>query len=106
LLSTFETRFDVSSEISGLLAQNASHWSWGLRKAWSLRFREGFSKSAAYAELCKLGFSSKQVGSILIAADMRYSAIKELKKYEFKNLQLAIERRESEVGLDPFPRTV
>jgi hypothetical protein len=98
LLSTFEARFDVSPEVSELLDQNASHWSWGLKKAWSLRYRQGFSKSSTYAELCKLGFSSKQVGSILIAVDMRHSGIKELKKYEFKNLKIAIEKRESAIS--------
>jgi IS605 OrfB family transposase len=98
LLSTFEARFDVSPEVSELLAQNACHWSWGLQKAWSLRYRQGFSKSSAYAELCKLGFTSKQVGSLLIAVDMRFAAIKELKKYEFKNLKIAIDKRESAIS--------
>jgi IS605 OrfB family transposase len=93
LLSTFEARFDVTPEVSGLLAQNASHWSWGLHKAWSLRYRQGLNERSAYAELCKFGFTSKQVGSILIAVDMRYKAIRELKEYEFKNLELAIEKR-------------
>ena len=58
-----------------------------------MRYRQGLNERSAYAELCKLGFSSKQVGSILIAVDMRYKAIKELKKYEFKNLELAVEKR-------------
>jgi hypothetical protein len=70
LLSTFEARFNVTPEVSGLLAQNASHWSLGLNKAWSLRYRQGLKEKSAYAELCKLGFTSKQVGSILIAVDM------------------------------------
>jgi hypothetical protein len=93
LLSTFEARFDVTPEVSGLLAQNAAQWSLGLHKAWSLRYRQGLNEKSAYAELCKLGFTSKQVGSILIAVDMRYKATKELKEYEFKNLELAIEKR-------------
>jgi IS605 OrfB family transposase len=93
LLSTFEARFDATPEVSELLAQNASHWSWSLRKAWSMRYRQGLNERSAYAELCNLGFTSKQVGSILIAVDMRYKAIKELKEYEFKNLELAIEKR-------------
>jgi len=93
LLSTFEARFDLTPEVSELLAQNASHWSWGLHKAWSLQYRQGLNERSAYAELCKFGFTSKQVGSILIAVDMRYKAIKELKEYEFKNLELAIEKR-------------
>jgi hypothetical protein len=98
LLSTFEARFDVSPEVSDLLAQNASHWSWGLQKAWSLRYRKGFSRPSTYAELCKFGFTSKQVGSLLIAIDMRFAAIKELKKYEFKNLQFAIDKREAAIS--------
>lgn len=93
MLSTFEARFGATPEVSELLAQNASHWSWGLHKAWSLRYRQGLNERSAYAELCKLGFTSKQVGSILIAVDMRYKAIRELKEYEFKNLELAIEKR-------------
>jgi hypothetical protein len=98
LILTFEVRFDVSPEVSELLAQNASHWSWGLKKAWSLRCRKGFSKSSTYAELCKFGFTSKQVGSLLIAVVMRFTAIKEVKKYEFKNLKIAIEKRESAIS--------
>jgi hypothetical protein len=98
LLSTFETRFDVTPELSELLLDNASHWSWGVRKAWNFRFRKGLSEQSAYAELFGVGFTSAQVNSILQFADMRFSAMKELKKYEFKNLQLAIEKRESAIA--------
>ena len=98
MLSTFETRFDVSPELSKLLLDNASHWSWGVRKAWNFRFRKGLSEQSTYAELVRLGFTSLQVGSILKFVDMRFSAIKELKKYEFKNLKLAIEKRESAIS--------
>jgi IS605 OrfB family transposase len=98
LLSTFETRFDVTPELSELLLDNASHWSWGVRKAWNFRFRKGLSEQSAYAELVGVGFTSAQVNSILHFVDMRYSGIKELKKYEFKNLQLAIEKRESAIA--------
>jgi hypothetical protein len=98
LISTFETRFDVTPELSELLLDNASHWSWGVHKAWNLRFRQGLAEQSTYAELVKLWFTSSQVGSILKFVDMRFSAIKELKKYEFKNLQLAIEKRESAVS--------
>jgi hypothetical protein len=94
LLSTFEARFDVNPELSKLLLDNASHWSLGVRKAWNFRFRKGLSEQSTYADLVGLGFTSAQVGSILKFVDMRFSAIKELKKYEFKNLQLAIEKRE------------
>jgi hypothetical protein len=98
LLSTFEARFDVTPELSELLLVNASHWSRGVRKAWNFRFRKGLSEQSTYAELVGLGFTSLQVGSILKFVDMRYSAIKELKKYELKNLQLAIEKRESAIA--------
>lgn len=98
LLSTFEARFDVNPELSKLLLDNASHWSWGFRKAWNFRFRNGLSEQSAYAELVRLGFTSAQVGSILKFVDMRFSAMKELKKYEFKNLQLAIEKRQSVIS--------
>lgn len=98
MISTFEARFDVTPELSELLLNNASHWSWGVRKAWNLRFRQGLAEQSTYAELSKLGFTSFQVGSILKFVDMRFSAIKELKKYEFKNLQLAIDKRESAIS--------
>jgi hypothetical protein len=93
LLSTFEARFDVTQDLADLLLDNASHWSWGVRKAWNLRFRQGLVEQSTYAELVELGFTSSQVGSILKFVDMRYSAIKELKKYELKNLEIAIEKR-------------
>jgi hypothetical protein len=57
------------------------------------------NERSAYAELCKFGFTSKQVGSILIAVDMRYKAIKNLKEYEFKNLELAIEKRTQAISI-------
>lgn len=94
VLYTFETRLTVDPELDALLASNSAHWSWGLRKAWSLLYRQGLSKPQAYAELCKLGFTSHQVGSVLKSAEMKHSALVELKKLEVRQLQLAIHQRE------------
>ncbi|MGB7421943.1 MAG: hypothetical protein WA917_08715 [Comamonas sp.] len=80
--------------MDALLASNSAHWSWGLRKAWSLLYRQVLSKPQAYAELCKLGFTSHQVGSMLMSAEMKHSALVELKKLEVRQLQLAIYKRE------------
>lgn len=62
LIHTFETRLSVDPALDALLASNAALWSFGLRKAWSLLYRQGLTKPQAYAELCKLGFTSHQVG--------------------------------------------
>jgi hypothetical protein len=70
LLYTFETRFDVTPELSELLLDNASHWSWGVRKAWNFRFRKGLSEQSTYAQLVGLGFTRTQVGSILKFVDI------------------------------------
>lgn len=94
VLYTFETRLTVDPELDALLASNSAHWSWGLRKAWSLLYRQGLSKPQAYAELCKLGFTSHQVDSVLKSAEMKHSALVELKKLEVRQLQLAIHQRE------------
>ncbi len=94
MLYTFETRLTVDPELDALLASNSAHWSWGLRKAWSLLYRQGLSKPQAYAELCKLGFTSHQVGSMLKSAEMKHSALVELKKLEVRQLQLAILKRD------------
>ena len=94
MLHTFETRLDVDQETVALLTDNAAHCSWGLRKAWSLRYRQGFSEAQAYAALKKLDFSSEQVGSLLIAAGMRHAGLVEMKKYERGQLELAIAKRE------------
>jgi hypothetical protein len=94
VLHTFETRLDVGQEASVLLTANAAHWSWGLRKAWSLLYRKHLSKVQAYAALTKCDFSSEQVGSLLIAAEMRHAGLVELKKYEQGQLELAIAKRE------------
>jgi hypothetical protein len=83
---TFETGLDVAQEMPALLAANAAHWSWGLRKTWSLRYRQGLSEAQVYAALKKCGFTSEQVGSLLIAAEMRHSGLVELKKYELASL--------------------
>lgn len=76
------------------MASNAGHWSFGLRKAWSLLYRRSLTKPQAYAELSKLDFTSHQVGSMLMSAEMKHSALLELKKLEIRNLQLAIVKRD------------
>jgi hypothetical protein len=55
------------------------------------------TKPQAYAELMKRDFTSAQVGSMLISAEMRHAGLVELKKYELKRLELAIDRRERAV---------
>lgn len=94
MLHTFETRLDVDQETVALLTANAAHWSWGLRKAWGLFYRQQLPKPQVYAILTKCDFTSEQVGSLLIAAEMRHSGLVELKKYERDQLELAIFKRE------------
>lgn len=94
MLHTFETRLSVDPELDALLASNAAHWSWGLRKAWALLYRQRLAKPAAYASLCKLGFTSHQVGSLLTSAEMRHAGLVELKKYEAQQRELAVFKRE------------
>lgn len=94
MLYTFETRIQVDQELDALLASNAQHWNFGLRKAWALLYRERLPRTAAYAALTKLGFTSHQVGSLLTSAEMKYKALTELKKYEAQQLELGIEKRE------------
>ena len=60
-------------------------------------YRLKLTKSQAYAELCKLGFTSHQVGSMLISAEMKQASLKELKKYEVRQLHLALDRRETAI---------
>lgn len=67
--------------LDALLAENASHWSWGLRKAWSSLYRQRLSRAQAYAELKKLGFTSKQVESLLTAVEMKRAGLVEAAKY-------------------------
>lgn len=80
-----------------MLSANAAHWSWGLRKAWSLLYRQTLTKVQTYTELTRCGFTSKQVGSLLIAAEMRHAGLVKLKKYEQEQLELAITKRERAV---------
>jgi hypothetical protein len=97
LLHTFETRLTVDADLDAFLAAQAAHWSWGLRKAWSLLYRQKLSKPQAYAELMKHDFTSHQVGSMLMAAEMRRAGLVELKKFELKQMELAILKRERAV---------
>ena len=80
--------------LAPLLAENAQHWSWGLRKAWSLLYRQRLSRAQAYAEVKKLGFTSKQVESLLTAAEMKRSALVEAAKYQLRQLELSLYKRE------------
>jgi len=98
VLHTFETRLTVAPDVADLLSANAAHWSWGLRKAWSLLYRQGLSATQAYAALTKEGFTSQQVGSLLIAAEMKHAGLVELKKYEQEQLELGIAKRERAVA--------
>ena len=97
MLHTFETRLTGDAALDALLASNAKHWAFGLRKAWVLLYRQGLTKPQAYAELCKLGFTSHQVGSLLMSAEMRRASLLELKKLEVRHLQLATLKREASV---------
>lgn len=87
----------VDAAMDALLASQAAHWSWGLRKTWALLYRQRLTKPQAYAELIKHDFTSAQVGSMLISAEMRHAGLVELKKYELKQLELAVDRRERAV---------
>jgi hypothetical protein len=98
MLHTFETRLTVGPELDVLLAENSQHWSWGLRKAWSLLYRQSLSHGQAYAELKKLSFTSKQVDSLLIAAEMKHSSLVEVSKYRMHQADLSIYKRERSVA--------
>lgn len=97
MLHTFETRLTVDPALDALLASNAKHWAFGMRKAWVLLYRWGLTKPQAYNELCKLGFTSHQADSLLKSAEMKHASLLELKKLEVRQLQLAIVKREASV---------
>ncbi|MCE4557684.1 hypothetical protein [Pelomonas cellulosilytica] len=97
MLHTYETRLTVDADLDALLAAQAAHWSGGLRKAWTLLYRQRLTKPQAYAVLMKHNFTSAQVGSLLISAEMKHAGLVELKKYELKQLELAIVKREHAV---------
>jgi hypothetical protein len=94
VLHTFEARFAADPVLDALLAENAQHWSWGLRKAWSFLYRQRLSRAQAYAELTKLEFTSKQAGSLLTAAEMKRAGLVEATKYQLGQLKLAVYKRE------------
>jgi hypothetical protein len=94
MLHTFEARFAASLALDALLSENAQHWSWGLRKAWSFLYRQRLSRAQAYAELKELEFTSKQVESLLTAAEMKHAGLVEASKYQLRQLELAIRKRE------------
>ena len=95
---TFEARLVADPVLDALLAENAQHWSWGLRKAWSFLYRQKLTRAQAYAELKKLEFTSKQVGSLLTAAEMKHAALVEATKYQLRQLELALYKRENELA--------
>jgi hypothetical protein len=95
MIHSFETRLPVDELTSALLSENAAHWSFGLRKAWNLLYREQLPKPRVYATLKRLGFTSEQAGSLLIAAEMKFAALNELKKYEREQLKLAVAKRKT-----------
>jgi hypothetical protein len=97
VIYTFETRLAVDAEIEATLAANAAHWSFGLRTLWSLLYRQRLSEKEAYRRIRELGFTSKQTGSILIAAQMRKAGLVELKKYERGQLELSIAKRKNAI---------
>lgn len=97
MLHTFETRLTVDAQTDALLRAQAAHWSWGLRKAWSLLARRKLTKPQAYVELIQHEFTSAQVGSLLMATEMKLASLVELKKYERRQLELAIDKRERAV---------
>ena len=97
MIYTFETRLNIDAAMDTLLAANAAHWSFGLRKAWAVLYRQGLTKPQAYAELCKLGFTSHQVRSLLISVEMKQAALKEFKKAEIRQLKLAVLKREDAI---------
>ena len=97
MLRTFEAQLATDQALADLLSASAQHWSWGLRKAWDLLYRQNLTNPQAYAALTRSGFTSEQVGSLLIAAEMRHAGLVELKKHELQQLELAIAKRERAV---------
>lgn len=95
---TFEARIPADAELDTLLANNAAHWSRGLRVAWSLLYRRKLTEPQAYAELMRLDFTSHQVGSLLMSAQMRHASMLEVKKSELKQLELSISQRERAIS--------
>lgn len=94
MLHTFEARFPTDVTLDALLAENAAHWAWGLRKAWSFLYRLRLSRAQAYAELKKLEFTSKQVESLLTATEMKRSGLVEATRYQLRQRELALYNRE------------
>lgn len=94
MLHTFEARFETDVALDALLVENAAYSSWGLRKAWSFLYQQRLSHSQAYAELKKLEFTSKQVDSLLTAAEMKRAGLIQAAKFQLRQLELAIYKRE------------
>ena len=90
MFHTFEGRLTVNAEMDALLAAQDAHWSWGLRNARSLPYRQRLTRAQAYAELTKLDFTSHPAESALSAAEMKRSGLVEFRKYQLKQLKLAV----------------
>jgi hypothetical protein len=59
--------------------------------------RQQMREREIYAASTRKGFTSEQAGSLLIAVQMRYAALAELKKYELSQVKLSIEKRSSAI---------
>ena len=70
----------------------------GLRTAWSLLFRRKLTEPHAYAELVRLDFTSRQVGNLLMSAQMRHAELLAVKKTELRQLELSILQREGAIA--------
>lgn len=98
MIHTFETRLNLNSSQQDILNVFCNDFSHGCMIAWSMKNRLGCSKSQIYKELTtKYKLTSKQAGSVYIYIDAQYSAIRELKKHELKELFSAIEKRSKSI---------
>ena len=92
---TYETRVPVTGDQAALLAEQCEQWSAGLRKAWRLCNNLHLSESEMHYSLMPLGFTSHQVKSLIATSTGRHKALKELKKYEQKQLKASISKRKA-----------
>lgn len=94
VLYAFEARIPADGALDGVLAENASNWSRGLRVAWTLLYRRMLPEKEVYAALKRLDFTSYQVGSLLLSARTRHASLLEAKRFELQQLQLSLAQRE------------
>lgn len=95
VLYTFEARIPADGALDAVLAENASNWSRGLRAAWTLLYRRMLPELEAYAALKRLGFTSYQVGSLLLSAQTRHASLLETKRSELRQIELSLAQREA-----------